>query len=95
MQHDIVELLDAIKFAKENFGSDKDAKYFFVRRELEDGFGVAYREDQVKFECVQILAWVKGTKIEIKVIGLNDDVQFQREFIADAMARLADTRNPQ
>jgi hypothetical protein len=87
MQHDIVELLDAIKHAQENFGSDKDAKYFFVRRELEDAFGVAYREDHVKFECVQILAWVKGTKIEIQVIGLNDDVQFQREFIADGVKR--------
>lgn len=87
MQHDIIELLDALKHAKDNFGSDKDAKFYFVRRELEDAFGVAYREDQAKFECVQILAWVKGTKIEIKVIGLNDDVQFQREFIADVVNR--------
>jgi hypothetical protein len=82
MQHDIVELLDFIKYAKENFGSDESAKHYFVRTERVDAFGKPYREDKVKFECVLILGWVTGTKIEIKVVGLNDDVQFQREFIA-------------
>lgn len=82
MQHDIVELLDFIKYAKENFGDDKDAKLHFIRTERVDGFGKPYREDKVKFECVLILVFVTGTKIEIKVIGLNDDIQFQRDFIS-------------
>lgn len=82
MQHDIVELLDFIKYAKENFGDDESAKLYFTRNERVDGFGKPYREDKMKFECVLILAFVTGTKIEIKVIGLGDDVQFQREFIA-------------
>lgn len=82
MQHDIVELLDFIKYAKENFGADESAKHYFVRTEREDAFGKAYREDKIKFECVLILAFVTGTQIEIKVVGLGDDVQFQREFIS-------------
>jgi len=86
MQHDIVELLDAIKYAKENFGDDESSNLFFTRKEKTDAFGVPYREDKVKFECVLILATVTGTKIEIKVIGLGDDVQFQREFIAETIA---------
>jgi len=82
MQHDIIELLDSIKYAKENFGDDESSKLYFTRRERTDAFGKHYREDKVMFECVLILAIVTGTKIEIKVIGLGDDVQFQREFIA-------------
>lgn len=86
MQHDIVELLDAIKYAKENFGSDSSSGRSFVRRELVDGRGRPYREDKVIFDMVVVLAWTTGTKIEIKIIGLNDDVQFQREIISETIA---------
>jgi len=86
MRHDIVELLDFIKYAKENFGDDETSKQFFTRKELTDGFGVPYREDKAKFDCVIILAWSRGTKIEISVVGLGDDVQFQREFISEVIA---------
>lgn len=82
MHHDIVELLDAIKYAKEHFGNDENSKLYFTRKDRVDGFGKPYREDKVKFECVIVLAFVTGTKIEITVVGLGDDVQFQREFIA-------------
>lgn len=86
MQHNIVELLDFIKYAKENFGSDESQKLFFTRNERVDAFGKPYREDKVKFECVTILAWSSGTEIKITVVGLGDDVQFQREFISGVIA---------
>lgn len=82
MQHDIVELLDAIVYAKENFGNDKTSKFYFTREEKTDAFGQAYREDMASFECVLLIAHTAGTKITITVIGLADDVAFQREFIA-------------
>ena len=82
MQHDIVGLLDFIKYAKDNFGDDESSKLYFSRTEKVDGFGKPYREDKVKFECVLVLAWSSGTKVEITVVGLKDDVQFQREFIS-------------
>lgn len=82
MQHDLIELLDAIKYAKENFGNDESAPLHFVRRERTDGFGKAYREDKVKFECVIVIAWACESQVKITVVGLNDDVKFQREFIA-------------
>lgn len=81
MQHDIIELLDFIKYAKDNFGDDVNSNLYFTRKELVDGFGKPYREDKAMFDCVIIFGWVRETKIEIKVIGLNDDVQFQKEFI--------------
>ena len=85
MQHDIVELLDAIKYAKENFGDDVNTKYYFTRKDLVDAFDKPYREDKVKFECVTVLVFVTGTKIEINVVGLGDDIELQREFIAEAI----------
>ena len=86
MQHDLIELLDAIKYAKENFSDDESGKLYFSRKEKTDGFGKPYREDKVKFECVIVIAWASGSQVKITVVGLGDDVQFQREFISNVIA---------
>lgn len=85
MQHDLIELLDAIKYAKENFSDDESAKFHFIRKEKTDGLGKPYREDKVKFECVIVIAWACESQVKITVVGLGDDVQFQREWIAKAI----------
>lgn len=86
MQHDIVELLDFVEYARQNFSNDTSDKLYFVREDLVDAFDNGYRQDRCSFYGCLIHVVSRGTRIEVIVIGLNDDVAFQREFIAKTIA---------
>ena len=86
MQHDIIELLDFATYAKENFPANKEEKVYFIRENLVDAFGKEYRQDVCSFWGCMIHVVSSGTRIEVLVIGLNDDIAFQREFIAKTIA---------
>jgi len=85
MQHDIVELIDFVEYARQNFPKDSNEKLYFIREDLVDAFGGAYRQDRCSFYGCQIHVVCRGSRIEVVVIGLNDDVAFQREFIANTI----------
>lgn len=84
MQHDIIELVDALEFARKNFEhtTDSKARYRFSRENKLDAFSQPYREDIAVFDIVQVHGEVRGTQVKITVIGLGDNVQYQREEIA-------------
>lgn len=86
MQHDIVELLDFVDYARNNFPEDTNGKLYFIREDLVDAYGHGYRQDRCSFYGCLIHIVCRGTRIEVVVIGLSDDVAFQREFIAKTIA---------
>jgi len=94
MEHDIVELITAIEFARANFEhtTDSAVRCRFIRENKTDAFGQAYREDIAVFGTVQIHGVAQGTKITITVIGMNDNIDYQRKEIDAAMLAWARNR---
>lgn len=87
IQYDIVQLLDWLKFAMENFPEVKDERHVsFKRDDLVDCFGQAYRQDIAVFGLVTITSVVRGTKITIDVTCPVEDIVWQHHEIIRTIA---------